>query len=189
MPVLTSVRRALAGVALSVAALTACGMPGGHTGGSTMTGAEGYDAEANLRARPSFEEARHWYLAAVRDWADRISAMAPGLTWHVKEDSWGGCSGAYADTAGVHAYIYVVFSGPIPDGVWPRALDVVQRGAEELGATGITTPVDRPGDHHVAITGDGGVTVEVGTSAAGVLAAKSDCRLRQADLPSGTRGP
>lgn len=82
--------------------------------------------------------------AAVEGWAAQIASMSTGLTWHVKEDSWGGCSGDYANTAGVHAYIYVVFNGPVPEEVWPQALDVVRRGAAQLGAINVTTPVDRP---------------------------------------------
>ncbi|MEH3133243.1 MAG: LppA family lipoprotein [Mycolicibacterium neoaurum] len=108
--------------------------------------------------------------------------MSPGLTWRVKEDSWGGCTGGYAHTPGVHACIYVAFDGPIPDAAWPSALDVVQRGAAQLGATAATTTVDRPGDHIVIFSGTDGSTVEFGTKAAGVLSAKSDSRLRRADM-------
>lgn len=144
------------------------------------------DAEAELRTRPSFEDVRQQYRAAIEGWAAQIASMSTGLTWYVKEDSWGGCSGDYAGTAGVHTYAYVVFSGPIPDEIWPSALDVVRHGAAQLGATDISTPVDRPGDHHVAFTGNDGVTVEFGTKAAGVLSATSDCRLRRADMPPGS---
>ena len=142
--------------------------------------------EAELRTRPSFEEAREQYRAAIEGWAAQIASMSPGLTWHVKEDSWGGCSGDYADTAGVHTYAYVVFSGPISDEIWPSALDVVRHGAAHLGATNVATPVDRPGDRHVVFTGTDGVTVEFGTKSAGVLSARSDCRLRRVDMKSGS---
>ncbi|MFI2842335.1 LppA family lipoprotein [Mycolicibacterium sp. PDY-3] len=148
-----------------------------------MTRVEWAYPEAALRTRPSFEDAQRQYRAAVQDWATQIASMSPGLTWRVKEDSWGGCTGDYASTPGVHAYIYVVFGGPIPDAAWPSALDVVQRGAAQLDATDATTTVDRPGDHDVIFSGNDGITVEFGTKAAGVLSAKSDCRLRQADMP------
>lgn len=183
--VLESMRRVVA-AALSIAALSACGATSGDDEGAAMTSAEPGDAEAHLRTRPSFDEARQQYRAAVEGWAARIASMSTGLTWRVKEDSWGGCSGDYANTAGVHAYIYVVFDGPVADDSWPRALDVVQRGAAQLGATNVTTPVDRPRDHAVVLSGNGGVSVEFGTGAVGVLSATSDCRLRRADLPSGS---
>ena len=64
--------------------------------------------------------------AAVEGWAAQIASMSIGLTWRVKEDSWGGCRGDYANTAGVHAYIYVVFDGPVSDESWPRTLEVVR---------------------------------------------------------------
>lgn len=153
-----------------------------------MTSAPSADLEETLRSRPSFEEAQRQYRAAIQDWATQIASISSGVTWRVEEDSWGGCSGPYADTAGVYTYIYVVFDGPIADAAWPRALDVVQRGAAQLGATGTTAPVDKPGDHHVVFAGEDGVTVEVGTKSAGVLSVKSDCRLRQADRPESAPG-
>lgn len=106
----------------------------------------------------------------------------------MREDSWGGCSGDYAGTAGVHAYIYVVFDGPVPEVAWPPALEVVKQGAARLGATEVTVPVDGPGDHNVVFSGADGITVEFGTKAAGVLSAKSDCRLRRADLRPDSHG-
>lgn len=178
---LGSLRRVIA-AALSVAALSACGATSGGDEGAAVASS---DVEASLRARPSFEDARQQYRAAVEGWAAQIASMSTGLTWHVKEDSWGGCSGDYANTAGVHAYIYVVFNGPVPEEAWPQALDVVRRGAAQLGATNVTTPVDRPRDHDVVFSGNDGVSVEFGTEPVGVLSATSDCRLRRADLPAG----
>ena len=176
------VKTALAVVVLSTAALTACGTTSGDHGGAGMTNVELSDPEAILRTRPSFEDAQRQYRVAVQDWATQIAASSPGLTSRVKEDSWGGCTGDYANTPGVHAFIYVVFDGAIPDATWPSALEVVRRGAAQLGATDVTTTVDRPGDHDVIFSGNDGITVEFGTKAAGVLSAKSDCRLRRADM-------
>lgn len=181
---MSAVKTALAVVLLSMAALTACGTTSGVNSGAAMTSAGRGDPEAILRTRASFEDAQRQYREAVQDWATQIASTSPGLTWQVKEDGWGGCTGEYAHTPGVHAFIYVVFDGPIPDAAWPSALDVVQRGAAQLGATDVTTAVDRPGDHDVIFSGSDGISVEFGTKAAGVLSAKSDCRLRQADLPA-----
>lgn len=183
--VLERLRRVVAAAVLLVAALSACGTTSGGDEGAAMTSVEPGDAEAHLRTRPSFEEARQQYRAAVEGWAAHIASMSTGLTWRVKEDRWGGCSGDYANTAGVHAYIYVVFDGPVPDESWPQALDVVRQGAAQLGASNVTTPVDRPRDHDVVFSGSDGVSVEFGTKVVGVLSATSDCRLRRADLAPG----
>ncbi|TQK31778.1 LppA family lipoprotein [Arthrobacter sp. SLBN-53] len=180
---MSAVKTALAVVVLSMVALTACGTTSGVNGGAVTTSAESGDPEATMRTRPSFEDAQRQYRATVEDWATQIASTSTGLTWRVKEDSWGGCTGEYADTPGVHAFIYVVFDGPIPDTTWPSALDVVRRGAAQLGATDVTATVNRPDDHNVIFSGNDGITVEFGTKAAGVLSAKSDCRLRQADMP------
>lgn len=69
-------RPVLVVVALSVAALTACGVTDGNTGGTTMTTAAVDDVEANLRARPSFEVAQQQYRTAVHGWATRIASIA-----------------------------------------------------------------------------------------------------------------
>ena len=180
---MSAVNTALAVVVVSTAALTGCGTTSGDSSGAVLTSTEISNPEAALRARPSFEDAQQQYRAAVQGWATQIAPMSPDLTWRVKEDSWGGCTGDYANTPGAHAYMYVVFDGPVSDAAWPSALDVVRRGAAQLGATEVTTTVDRPGDHDVIFSGSGGSTVEFGTKAAGVLSAKSDCRLRRADAP------
>ncbi|MGU3652510.1 LppA family lipoprotein [Mycolicibacterium sp. A43C] len=115
---MNAVKTALAVVVLSMAALTACGTTSGVNGGAEVTRVEGADPEAILRARPSFEDAQRQYRATVQDWATQIASTSPGLTWRVKEESWGGYTGGYAHTPGVHAYIYVVFDGPVSDAAW-----------------------------------------------------------------------
>lgn len=74
-----------------------------------------------------------------------------------------------------------IFSGPIPDAVWPLALQIVKDGAATQGASEFGTLKDNPGDHDVYIAGPDGAEFRLGTQNASTLAAKSDCRLSQAD--------
>ena len=181
----SSILRKVAALVLCSMAMTACGtgQSSEHQEGG-MTTTRDADPETTLRGRPSFEEAQLQYRAAVRNWANQLALLRPGLTWQVKEDSWGGCTGEYANTPGIHVYLYVVFDGPIPDTSWPQAVDVLKRGAAALGATDMTVLIDKPGDHDVTFGGPDGNAFEFGTKAAAVLSATSDCRLRQADLPA-----
>lgn len=137
------------------------------------------DPDTRLRERPSFEAAQRQYTAVVTDTANQIAALVPGLTWQIEENSWGGCTGEFADTEGVDAYIRAVFSGPTPDPLWPRAVGIVKDAAAELGATSTQPMVDHPADHEVIFSNPDGVQVTFGTAKATVLSAKSECRLRE----------
>lgn len=139
-----------------------------------------------LQAKPSFEAAQQEYRNALRDMAAQIATLVTGLEWQIKEDSWRGCGGPLAGTPGLQAYVYIVFSGPVPDDKWPAALQIVKDGAARLGAADITTLSDQPGDHDVMLGGADGLEVEFGTKVNTILSAKSDCRLREGDLPAPT---
>jgi hypothetical protein len=153
-----------------------------------MSTSQSSDPEATLRTKPSFEAAQEEYRNAMRDMANQVAARVPGLRWQIKEDSWRGCGGEYAQTDGVQVYVYIVFAGPVPDDEWAPALEIVKGGAARLGATNMTTLVDKPGDRDVMFGGADGIEIEFGTKANTILSAKSDCRLRQADLPAPTTG-
>lgn len=148
---------------------------------STSTSPAPRDPDARLRERPSFEAAQQQYLAAVTDTANQVAALVPGLTWQIKENSWGGCVGEFANTDGVQAYVYAVFSGPTPEPLWPKALQIVKHAAAQLGATDLQPFKDQPANHDVIFTSPDGVEVTFGTAKATVLSAKSECRLRQKD--------
>jgi len=69
--------------------------------GTTDPGAHGNpgplrveELENGLRFEPSFEVARAEYSAAMDQMAGKIAAVVPGMSWHVEESSWNGCSGA-----------------------------------------------------------------------------------------------
>jgi len=139
------------------------------------------DPDARLRERPSFEAAQQQYTAVVTDTAKQIAALVPGVTWTIEENSWGGCTGEFAHTEGVDAYILAVFSGPTPDSAWPKAVQIVKDAAAQLGAIDAQPMVDKPADHEVVFSNPDGVEVTFGTAKATVLSAKSECRLRQKD--------
>jgi ABC-type glycerol-3-phosphate transport system substrate-binding protein len=158
-------------------------------GGSTSTGGESTSVsesdsaqlEQELQSKPSLEAAQAEYQAAVQNMADSIAALTPGTTFNIEQNTWVGCGGEYATTNAKQAYLMAVFSGPIPDAVWPQALQIVKDGAAQLGASELGTFKDNPGDHDVYIAGSDGVEFRLGTQKASTLTAKSDCRLSQTD--------
>ena len=139
------------------------------------------DPDTQLRERPSFEAAQQQYTTVVTDTANQIAALVPGLTWQIQENSWGGCLGEFADTKGIQAYVFAAFSGPTPESLWPKAVQIVKEAAAPLGATNAQPMVDHPADHEVVFSNPDGVEVTFGTAKATVLSAKSECRLRQKD--------
>jgi hypothetical protein len=137
--------------------------------------------EKGLRSKPPLEAAQAQYRAAVTTMADAIAALVPGLTWRLETDSWNHCGGEYAWSNAKMAYLMAGFSGPIPDDTWPQAVQIVQDGAKQFGATNIGVRKDKPGDHDVNVSGHGGVEFKLGTQVSSSLTAQSDCRLSQTD--------
>jgi hypothetical protein len=142
--------------------------------------------ENDLRSKPSFEAAKVEYETAMRQMADRIAALVPGLSWSMEENSWGGCGGKYSHTHGKQVYQMIVFSGPIPDDKWPQALQIVKGGAALFNATRSGIFKDQPGDHDIYLAGPDGVDFRFGTQVAAVLSAKSDCRISETYTPTPT---
>ncbi|SOJ58123.1 hypothetical protein MSIMFB_05603 [Mycobacterium simulans] len=140
--------------------------------------------EDGLRSKPPLEDAQAQYRAAVTQMADGLVALVPGLTWRLETDSWTGCGGDYEWTRAKEAYLRAVFSGPIPDDKWQRAIEIVNDGAKKFGANDFGVLKDRPGDHDVYFAGTDDVQFRVGTQVAAVLTARSDCRISQADTPA-----
>jgi Lipoprotein confined to pathogenic Mycobacterium len=167
---------------ICMASVSGCGAST-STGGTdtSVTTADPARVEQTLRSRPSLEAAQTEYQAAVQDMAKGIAALTPGTTWNIEQNTWVGCGGEYAKTKAQQAYIMAVFSGPIPDAVWPQALQIAKDGAAQKGATEFGTFKDNPGDHDVYIAGPDGIEFRLGTQKASTLTAKSDCRLSQTD--------
>ncbi|RDH76374.1 hypothetical protein DVS77_21720 [Mycolicibacterium moriokaense] len=175
---------AAAVVGLAVVWLSVVGCAGSGSGGPSETTPDRVgELEDTLRTKPPFEAARDQYASAMQQMADQIAALVPGTTWQVKEDGSAVCAGELASTHGAAVYHYIVFDHPIPDELWPRALDIVKTGAAGFGATDVQTLVDKPGDKDVAIVGSDGVKFEFGTAAQTVFSGTSDCRLRASDTP------
>jgi hypothetical protein len=144
-----------------------------------VTSADPAQLEQKLRSKPPLEAAQTEYQAAVQNMAASIASLTPGTTFNVEQNTWVGCGGEYANTKAKQAYVMAVFSGPIPDAVWPQALQIVKDGATQKGATEFGTFKDNPGDRDVYLAGPDGVEFRLGSQKASTLTAKSDCRLSQ----------
>jgi hypothetical protein len=136
-----------------------------------------------VRNRP-WKQLKRKYKAAVTAMADRIAALMPGTTWQFAQDTWTGCGGKYGPTRAKQAYILAAFNGPIPDVIWPKALQVTKDGAARFDATQYGTFQDQPGNHDIYIAGSDGVEFRLGTRGASTLVGQSDGRMSEAD-----RGP
>jgi PAS domain-containing protein len=137
-----------------------------------------------LRAKGSAEEALTRYESALQATADDLSKLMPGLTWRWNRDAKQvDCDGEFAETRGVRVITRnLVSNGPIPDDIWPAALQVLRDHAAELGATQEHFYADKPADHDIAIYADNGVELRLIAREQGVLNAMSDCYLQRAHL-------
>jgi hypothetical protein len=164
------------------ASFSGCGT-GDVTGGTStsMNPDQVTEIEKALRAKPALEAVQAEYKAAVTTMADRIAALIPGTTWQFAQDTWTACGGKYSATKAKQAYVLAAFNGPIPDTVWPKALQIAKDGAARFGATDYGTFKDQPGNHDIYIAGSDGVEFRLGTQGASTLMGQSDCRLSEAD--------
>ncbi|WP_142386780.1 LppA family lipoprotein [Mycobacterium hubeiense] len=140
--------------------------------------------ENDLRAKGSAEEALARYESVLEQTANGITDLVPGLTWRWnREVNHVSCAGPLMETRGVQVLTrHIVFDGPIPDDVWPQALQLVRDSAAKLGAFEVHYYVDEPGRHDVAVFANDGPEVRFGTWKAASLSARSDCYLKQEDL-------
>ncbi|MGE2718471.1 LppA family lipoprotein [Mycolicibacterium celeriflavum] len=141
--------------------------------------------EDQLRPKESAEEALTRYEEILRETADAIGELVPGLTWRWNRDAdFLDCTGEFAETRGVRVGTRSrLADGPIPDDVWPAALQVVRDRAGKLGADQEHVYANKPGHHDIAVYGDNGVEIRLLSRERAVLTATSDCHLKQADLP------
>jgi hypothetical protein len=164
--------------------IAGCGDPGpgmhGNPGPARVA-----ELENGLRSKPSFEDTRAEYQTAMNQMATQITALVPGMTWQVDENSWNDCGGEYVWTRAVRVYYRIVFNRAIPDDVWPKAVQIVKDGAAHFGATTVDVFVDQPGSKDLAISG-AGAQFHFGTKVQTVFSATSDCRMRATDTPTPT---
>lgn len=167
-----------------VVGVSGCGT--GNVAGEASTSMNSPDQvaeiEKDLRAKPSLEAAQAEYKAAVTTMADGIAALIPGTTWQFAQNTWKGCSGKYGAAKAKRAYVLAAFSGPIPDAVWPKALQITKDGAAPFGATEYGTFKDQPGHHDIYLAGTDGIEFRLGTKGSSTLTGQSDCRLSEADM-------
>jgi hypothetical protein len=140
--------------------------------------------EDQLRTKMPAEEALTHYEAILQETADDITELVPELAWKWNRDpDFLDCTGEFAETRGVRAGTRnLLANGPIPDSVWPAALQIVRDRAVELGAIREHVYANQPGHHDVAVYGDNGVEIRLMSRERAVLTATSDCHLKRADL-------
>ena len=140
--------------------------------------------EDQLRAKGPAEDALTRYESALQATADDLSKLLPGLTWRWNRDAkLVDCGGEFAETRGVRVITRnLVSNGPLPDNIWPAALQVLRDRAAELGATQQFVYADKPGHHDIAIHTDDGLELRLIARDQVVLNAMSDCYLQRADL-------
>jgi Lipoprotein confined to pathogenic Mycobacterium len=107
--------------------------------------------EHSLQAKPSVESAQVAYLDQIGRMADQVSALADGVHWTLRTNVERGCGPAYAGTDAEQVYLNVAFSAPIPDELWPQAVQRYPRhpGREprrrgHLAGHREDCPTDRP---------------------------------------------
>jgi hypothetical protein len=155
-----------------------------HNQEPTMNPNQDIALEDQLRTKEPAEEALTRYEAILQETADAITELVPELTWKWNRDpDFLDCTGQFAETRGVRAGTRnLLANGPIPDSVWPSALQVVRDRAAELGADQEHVYADKPGHHDVAVYGGNGIEIRLMSRERAVLTATSDCHLKRADL-------
>jgi hypothetical protein len=140
--------------------------------------------EDQLRAKGPAEEALTRYESDLQATADDLSKLMPGLKWRWNRDAKHvDCDGEFAETRGVRVITRnLVSNGPIPDDIWPAALQVLRDHAAKLGATQEHIYADKPAHHDIAIYADNGVELRLIAREQAVFNAMSDCYLQRADL-------
>jgi len=136
-------------------------------------------AAAKLVPLPSLEETEARVQQAVVELATYISTLVPTLQWHWSGNrSPGFCGRPYDETQGSRVYLpdYLAL-GPIPDSVWPQALQRTKELAASLGATGGQGFKDQPGDHLARFYSPEGTVLSLGTAVNAIIGSNTGCRL------------
>jgi hypothetical protein len=157
------------------------GLPVSDGGNRThVVGAQRLEVlEHSLQAKPSVESAQVAYLDQVGRMADQVSALVGGVRWTLRTNVERGCGRAYAGTDAEQVYLNVAFSAPIPDELWPQAVQIVRDGAITLAATDYRDFVDQGGIHAIQVASPDGGDIWLGTAKTAELTARSDCRMRE----------
>jgi hypothetical protein len=169
-------------MAIVVSTPTGCGGMNEHSENtSSSTSMEA--ARARLRTLPSSEDTEKQLQKIIVDLGDYIAALVPGTTWDWYYDrTVGNCAPPYTATDGIDVYLRKYgASKPIPDDVWPKVLERVERAAASVGATQRQVFHDEPGNHEVLFVSPEGTELQIGSRGA-AIAAHTGCRLRRSGM-------
>jgi hypothetical protein len=156
---------------------------------------------AKLAPKGSSEEGYVATEAAIAEMADQIAALVPGLTWqwHDRGLHWASClQDTRYETPSEESVLAVtrntrsaLFSGPIPEEVWPAAVKIVEDKARTFGITQWAGNTDVAHNHDIVIhdndyspdpNNQWTNSFEIGTRVVGRLAGSVGCRLWQKTL-------
>jgi len=184
----------------AVVAMSGCGS--GDSGKGPMSAERLQEEIAKLAPKGSSEEGYAAAEAAIAEMADQIAALVPGLTWKWHDDGlhwlsclqnmdseaiWSGDS-VLAVTRNTRS---ALFSGPIPEDVWPAAVKIVEDKARGFGITQWAGNTDVAQNHDIVIhdndynpdpNNQWTNSFEIGTRVVARLAGSVGCRLWQKSL-------
>ncbi|EFV13281.1 LppA family lipoprotein [Segniliparus rugosus] len=138
--------------------------------------------EERYRGKGSVEQAAKDLEATIAKTADKITALAPGLTWKWHRD--GGNVGCPQDQAADtrvtrFATRHALFSGPIPEELWPKAVAIVRAEAEFWGMTAQFKYQDVAKQHDLVFSAEDGGEIRIGSAVEAFIRGKTPCRLME----------
>ncbi|NEW29982.1 LppA family lipoprotein [Nocardia cyriacigeorgica] len=144
-------------------------------------------AEDMMRKLPSVQDTEAQLIALIRQIAEAVRSVAPGLAWETEVNRGQntlGCPGPYLKTDGVSMTTdRLISSVPISDTEWPNVLRMARSIAAEQGITSVTIIADQPGRHDVTLhSPDHGNEIRLGTRKAALITGVTGCRFRAEDL-------
>lgn len=187
--------------ALAAAVVVMSGCSSGDSGKGPMSAERLQEEIAKLAPKGSSEEGYAAAEAAIAQMADQIAALVPGLTWKWHDDGlhWLSClQDTRYETPAEESVLAVtrntrsaLFSGPIPEDVWPAAVKIVQDKARGFGITQWAGNTDVAQNHDIVIhdndynpdpNNQWTNSFEIGTRVVARLAGSVGCRLWQKSL-------
>lgn len=142
------------------------------------------DAQEQLAARPSFEQAERGYLDLLTDLKRVIDEQVPGLEWQAdapSERSRSGCSEPFDRVEGAKNANYSIgrgAEGAVTDAQWQPTVDALLVPLKAQGFTDLTVLQDEPGAHEVSVADPStGARVVFGTKAGTILTLYGGCFL------------
>jgi hypothetical protein len=155
--------------------------------------------EQRYQDKGTVQQAAKDLEAVIAKTADKITALVPGLTWKWQDEQGNiGCpQDPASDTRVTRFWVrFAVFSGPIPEDVWPKAVAIVRSEAEFLGMTARFKYQDAAKQHDLVFSSQDGGEIRIGTAKIASITGKTPCRLmedwytdRNIPIPSKSKEP